>query len=261
VANPISSDMAVMRTTLWSGLIAALQHNLNRQQSRVNLFESGLRFIQDQSAGLVQEPMIAGLIHGERHSESWTGGKEKVDFYDLKGHVQALLNLGGSAAAFRFESGDHPALHPGQTAAVYRGDELVGYLGKLHPSVQKQLDLDQSVYLFELRLGLVTGASIPRFHEISRFPEVRRDLAVIVDQAIPAQALLDAAKRVAGELLTDLRVFDVYQGKGVENNRKSIAISLTFQDESRTLNEAEVTASVDAIISVLKDKFQGTLRG
>lgn len=261
VANPISSDMAVMRTTLWSGLIAALQRNLNRQQSRVNLFETGLRFIQDQAGSLVQEPMIAGLIHGEREPESWTGGKSKVDFYDLKGHVQALLNLGGKSASYRFEVAQHPALHPGQTAAVYQGSELVGYLGKLHPSVQKQLDLDQPAYLFELRLGLVTGAAIPLFREISRFPEVRRDLAVIVDEAVPAQALLDAVKCVASELLTDLRVFDVYQGKGVENNRKSIAISLTFQGESRTLNEAEITAAVDAVISVLKDKFQGTLRG
>ncbi|MFA5496091.1 MAG: phenylalanine--tRNA ligase subunit beta, partial [Porticoccaceae bacterium] len=255
------SDMAVMRTSLWSGLIPALQHNLNRQQSRVFLFETGLRFIQDGSGALVQEAVVAGLVHGERSAESWTGGKEKVDFYDLKGHVEALLGLGAELSAYRFVPAGHPALHPGQSAAIWRGETLLGHLGRLHPSLQKQLDIDHPVYLFELRLDAVREAAIPRFREISRFPGVRRDIAVIVAETVPAGALLDTVRDAAGELLNHLRIFDVYQGKGVETKSKSVAMALTFQDESRTLNEAEVAAMMDAVIAALQDKFQATLRG
>ncbi|MDY0068417.1 MAG: phenylalanine--tRNA ligase subunit beta [Porticoccaceae bacterium] len=261
VANPISSDMAVMRTSLWAGLIPVLARNLNRQQSRIYLFETGLRFVEDAGGELAQEPMIAGLIQGERHVEGWTGGKERVDFYDLKGHVEALLQLGGEPEAYRFVPASHPALHPGQSAALWRGAELVGHLGRLHPGVQKQLDIDHPVYLFELRLAPLRQAAVPRFREISRFPGVRRDIAVLVDEAVPAQALLDAVRGAAGDLLSELRIFDVYQGKGVETTRKSVAMSLTFQDESRTLNEAEIAAAMDAVVAALNDKFQGTLRG
>ena len=261
VANPISSDMAEMRTTLWAGLLPALARNLNRQLSRVCLFETGARFVRDGSGNLVQESMVAGLIQGERYAEGWTSGKERVDFYDLKGHVEALLQLGGEPDAYRFAPASHPALHPGQSAGLWRADEFLGYLGRLHPGVQKQLDIDHPVYLFELRLVPLLEASVPRFREISRFPGVRRDIAVLVGESVPAQALLDAVRGAAGDLLAELRIFDVYQGKGVETTRKSVAMSLTFQDESRTLNEAEITAAMDAVIAVLEDKFQGTLRG
>lgn len=261
VTNPISSDMAVMRTTLWAGLLPVLARNLNRQQNRVYLFETGLRFVRDQSGNLQQEPMLAGLIQGERQAESWTAGKDKVDFYDLKGHVEALLALGGDARSYRFERGSHPALHPGQSADLLRDGALVGHLGRLHPAVQKTLDLDHPVYLFELRQAPLTRAAVPHFQEISRYPGVRRDIAVIVDENISADTLLAAAGKAAGPLLKSLRIFDVYQGKGVESTRKSVAMALTFQDESRTLNEAEISAAMEAVLAALVDNFNATLRG
>ncbi len=261
VANPISNDMAVMRTTLWAGLLPVLARNLNRQQHRLFLFETGLRFVHDASGDLQQEPMIAGLIQGERHPEGWTAGRDRVDFYDLKGHVEALVGLGGDPGAYRFERASHPALHPGQSALLSRNDRPVGHLGQLHPAVQKHLDLDHPVYLFELRLAPLLEAVVPRFREISRFPGVRRDIAVIVDEAIAADELLGAARAAAGPLLQNLRIFDVYQGKGVETARKSVAMALTFQEESRTLNEAEVTAAVEAVVKTLENNFKATLRG
>jgi len=259
VTNPISSDMAVMRTSLWAGLIDTLKRNLSRQKSRASLFESGLRFVQGET--LVQEAMIAGLIYGDRQEESWTQERGRVDFYDLKGHVEALIALTGAAHEFSFRAAEHPALHPGQCAALYRNDTLAGYLGRMHPSLQNKLDLEQPVYLFELESLILQDGAVPVFSAVSRFPEVRRDIAVIVDKAVPAQAILETARASAGELLKDLKIFDVYEGKGIENNKKSLALGLTYQEQSRTLNESEVTASVAAVIEGLKINYQATLRG
>jgi phenylalanyl-tRNA synthetase beta chain len=259
VANPIASDMAQMRTSLWPGLIRALRHNINRQQSRVRLFEAGLRFLPGET--LRQEPMLAGLIYGERWPESWNHGREKVDFFDIKGDVEALLALTGEEDRFRFEPMEHPALHPGQSAAILKAGEPVGILGRLHPSLQKDLDLEQPVYLFDMQQEPLRETRIPSFREVSRFPGLRRDIAVIVDRAIAVQPLLDTVRRAAGPLLVDLKVFDVYEGKGIENNRKSVALGLTFQEESRTLNESEVNAAVNAVVDRLKEEHRASLRG
>ncbi|MFA5630741.1 MAG: phenylalanine--tRNA ligase subunit beta [Porticoccaceae bacterium] len=259
VTNPISSDMAVMRTSLWAGLIDTLKRNLSRQKSRACLFETGLRFMPGET--LVQETMIAGLIYGDRQEESWTQEHARVDFYDLKGHVEALIALTGAAHEFSFRAAEHPALHPGQCAALYRNDTLAGYLGRIHPSLQHKLDLEQPVYLFELESLILQDGAVPVFSAVSRFPEVRRDIAVIVDKTVPAQAILETARASAGELLKDLKIFDVYEGKGIENNRKSLALGLTYQEQSRTLNESEVAASVAAVIEGLKINYQATLRG
>lgn len=259
VTNPISSDMSVMRTSLWAGLIDTLRRNLSRQKTRACLFETGLCFAGGES--LVQEAMIAGLVYGDRQEESWNREKGRVDFYDIKGHVETLVNLTSAAGEFHYKPGQHPALHPGQCAALYRNDRLVGHLGRIHPSVQKQLDLDQPVFLFELKSSILLDAILPVSKPVSRYPEVRRDIAVVVDKAVSAGAIVHAATHAAGPLLKDLKIFDVYEGKGIENNRKSIALGLTYQDHSRTLNENEVTASVDAVVESLKANCQATLRG
>ena len=260
--NPISADMSVMRTSLWPGLVSALQYNLNRQQGRVRLFETGLRFVSEDAsvAKLVQEPMIAGLIYGGSSDESWHGKVAPVDFYDLKADVEALLELGGEAGQFSFAPAKHPALHPGQTAEVRKNGELVGILGALHPQLQQQLGLDASVFLFELKQELVLNAGIPAFQPLSKFPEVRRDLALIVDQKVAADSLLKSAQKAAGECLSDLKVFDVYVGKGIDPHRKSIALGLTYQHPSRTLNEEEINASVDAVVKALEAEFGAALR-
>lgn len=259
LANPISSDLAVMRASLWPGLVKALQHNLNRQQGRVRLFESGLRFV-GQLDGLRQESMLAGVICGSRQPEGWANGRDVVDFYDLKADVEALLGSAGSHASIRFVAGEHAALHPGQTAHVERDGRLIGVLGALHPELAAHLGLDQPVYLFELLLSDVLAGYVPQFRELSRFPEVRRDLALLVNREVPAADMLELIRRHAGEHLTDLRLFDVYQGKGVDPQSKSVAVGLTWQHPSRTLTDDEVNENVQAIMTSLAERFQATLR-
>ncbi|MGQ7957308.1 phenylalanine--tRNA ligase subunit beta [Pseudomonas sp. SP16.1] len=259
LANPISADMAAMRSSLWPGLVKALEHNLNRQQSRVRLFESGLRFV-GQLEGLQQEAMLAGVISGSRLPEGWANGRESVDFYDLKADVEALLGYAGAADAFSFVPGEHPALHPGQTARIEREGRLVGFMGALHPELSKTLGLDQPVFLFELLLAEVAAGRMPAFSELSRFPEVRRDLALLVDREQPAEAVLAAIREAAGEWLTDLKLFDVYHGKGIDPHRKSLAVGLTWQHPSRTLNDDEVSTTTQNILTCLEQRFNATLR-
>ncbi|WP_071872611.1 phenylalanine--tRNA ligase subunit beta [Atopomonas hussainii] len=259
LANPISADMSAMRASLWPGLVKALQHNLNRQQNRVRLFESGLRFV-GQLPALQQEPMLAGVICGPRLPESWAHGREAVDFFDLKADVEALLAQAGSQAEFTFVSCEHSALHPGQCARIERNGEEVGYIGKLHPSLAKTLDVDVPVYLFELRLGAMAAGKLPAFAELSRFPEVRRDLALVVKQSVSAESVLSTIREQAGEYLTDLRLFDVYHGKGIDPEGKSLAIGLTWQHPSRTLNDDEVSEITQTILASLEERYQATLR-
>ncbi|MDF3196963.1 phenylalanine--tRNA ligase subunit beta [Pseudomonas sp. 1928-m] len=259
LANPISADMAAMRFSLWPGLIKALEHNLNRQQSRVRLFESGLRFV-GQLEGLKQEPMLAGVICGGRLPEAWAHGRDDVDFYDVKADVEALLASAGAGDSFAFVPGEHPALHPGQTARIERDGRVVGFLGAIHPELSKALGLDQAVFMFELVLGDITQGVMPKFQELSKFPEVRRDLAVLVDRDVPALDLLGAIREAAGEWLTDLKLFDVYHGKGIDPHRKSLAVGLTWQHPSRTLNDDEVSTTTQNILTSLEQRFNATLR-
>ena len=259
LANPISADMAAMRSSLWPGLIKALEHNLNRQQSRVRLFESGLRFV-GQLEGLKQEPMLAGVICGGRLAEGWAHGRDDVDFYDVKADVEALLASAGAGDSFTFVPGEHAALHPGQTACIEREGRVVGFLGAMHPELSKALGLDQTVFMFELVLAEITQGVMPKFQELSKFPEVRRDLAVLVDRDVPAQDLLGAIREAAGEWMTDLKLFDVYHGKGIDPHRKSLAVGLTWQHPSRTLNDDEVSTTMQNILTSLEQRFNATLR-
>lgn len=259
LANPISMDMAAMRPSLWPGLVKALQYNLNRQQSRVRLFESGLRFV-GQLDDLKQESMLAGVATGSRLSEGWNQGREPVDFYDVKADVEALLGASGTPDEFSFVAGEHPALHPGQTARIERAGRLVGFLGALHPELGKTLGLEQPIYLFELLLSEVVEGRLPKFQELSRFPEVRRDLALIVERDTPAEMILQAIREAAGEYLIDVTLFDVYCGKGIDPQRKSLAVGLTWQHPSRTLNDEEVNATTQNILTSLEERFNATLR-
>jgi phenylalanyl-tRNA synthetase beta chain len=252
-----------MRTSLLPGLVTVLRNNLNRQQERVRLFETGLRFVPSEAGGvtgLQQEAMLAGLIYGNRLPEVWSNIAEAVDFFDLKGDLESVLAVTGNAKDFSFQAGEHSALHPGQTAAIYLNGELQGHVGALHPTLQQQLDIPKNVFLFELKLSAVTQARVPAFTSLSRFPEVRRDLAILIDRQVAAKVLIDAVAAEAGEHLTDLKVFDVYMGKGIDPHRKSVALGLTFQHPSRTLNEDEVNASIDSVIKSLEAKFTATLR-
>ncbi|MGH1484670.1 MAG: phenylalanine--tRNA ligase subunit beta [Cellvibrionaceae bacterium] len=260
--NPISADMSVMRTSLWEGLLTALSHNINRQQTRIRLFETGLRFLPDAESenGVKQEAMVAGLIYGQRQTENWSAKAEPVDFYDIKGDIESVLDLTAKDNAFEFIAAQHPALHPGQTAAITLNGEQVGYIGAIHPQLQKVLDLPQSAYVFELTQASLSDAKLTEFAVLSRFPEVRRDIAVIVDQTVAVSELQSTVKKAAGDLLTKLKVFDVYVGKGIDSHRKSVALGLTYQHLSRTLTDDEVTAAQEQVVTVLKTAFDAELR-
>ncbi|MDF2182087.1 phenylalanine--tRNA ligase subunit beta [Neptuniibacter sp. CAU 1671] len=259
LANPISAEMAVMRTTLWPGLTKALQYNQNRQQSRVRLFETGQRFLAEADT-VVQENVLAGLISGKRQPEGWQATKDVVDFFDLKGDVENLLALAGAKGEFTFVADRHVALHPGQTARIEKQGETVGFMGALHPNLIKSLDLDGPVYLFEIRLQPLLRGVLPRYQEISKFPESRRDLAVVVDEQVAFEQVRALASENAGSYLKQITLFDVYQGQGIDPGRKSLALGLTWQHPSRTLNDEEINSAVDAIVSALASTVGASLR-
>jgi phenylalanyl-tRNA synthetase beta chain len=265
LANPLSSEMSVMRTTMWVGLLNALKHNVNRQQSRVRLFETGLCF-RPQGSGsaavgvdaISQEPMFAGVICGDIHHEQWAEQAQKVDYFDLKADVEALLAF--SATDSIFAAADHPALHPGQSACIKQNDEIIGWLGALHPQVQKALDIDPCVYVFEIKQSAILHNSVPEFAPLSRFPEVRRDLAILVDEAIPVDDILSVINESSSDLVKETQLFDIYQGKGVDQGIKSVAFGLILQEFSRTLTDQEVDTEIENIVSILNQQFAATLR-
>ena len=259
LANPISADLSCMRSSLLPGLLKALEHNTDRQQTRVRLFESGLRFV-GQLDNLKQEPMLAGVITGLRLPEGWANGKDKVDFYDLKADVEAVLAAAGSLDAFSFKPAQKDGFHPGQCAAIERDGEVIGHLGTLHPQTAAAMDIDQQVFMFELELEAATAGRLPQFSELSKFPEVRRDFALVVKTDTPAADIVGCMRKQAGEWLNEVRLFDVYQGQGVEPGCKSMALGLTWQHPSRTLTDEEVNSAVEQMLQSLNDEFGATLR-
>lgn len=257
--NPISADMSIMRTTLWPGLVKTLQHNQNRQQQRVRIFETGQRFIP-KGDDLQQDTVLAGLCYGGRQPEGWTGGNETIDFFDVKSDLEALLAVGGNAADYRFVAAEHPVLHPGQSAEIHYQGQVVGHLGALHPSLHQPLEIHGPVFLFEIATAALQKGQLPSFKELSKFPETRRDLAVLVDESVAVADLLDTVASAAGEWLTATTLFDVYQGEGIENGKKSLAIGLTWQHPSRTLNDDEINAVFAAIVAAMESSFSAVLR-
>ncbi len=259
LSNPIASDLSVMRTSLLPGLVKTAQYNLNRQQSRVRLFETGLTFIKE-GGQLKQESMLAALITGSRQPESWLGKAEPVDFFDLKGDFAAVFALGQCADEFVFVKGEHPAMHPGQCARITRAGEVVGHMGALHPSLAKALDVPAALFLVELHLSAVIAGEVTAFTSLSKYPEVRRDLALVVADSVTAGEVEHTIASVAGELLRHVNTFDVYAGKGIGEGRKSLAMSLTLQHPSRTLRDDEVNELVDRVVSRLQQDFAACLR-
>lgn len=260
LANPISADMAVMRTSLWSGLLQVLKYNQNRQQERVRLFEHGVKFSR-QDGKITEKGVVAGVVAGKLLPEQWSSPAVPADFFDVKADMEGLLGLTGRTADYIFEAEGHPALHPGQSATIKRADGVpIGWIGKLHPKLEKELDFKDSVYLFEVVEEIFADARTPKFVELSRFPSVRRDLAIVVDQTVSARQVSDCVAGVSGEYLAKLQLFDVYCGEGIESGRKSLALGLTFQDHSRTLKDEDVEALVLQILEKLNQELHATLR-
>jgi phenylalanyl-tRNA synthetase beta chain len=259
LSNPISADLAAMRVSLWPGLVRALGENQRRQQARVRLFEIGRKFRVDGD-GLVEVPVVAGVAAGSALPEQWGAAANEVDFFDVRADVEALLRSTGSVDSFAFVADSHAALHPGQSARILRDGRPVGWLGRLHPAVERRLELTYSAVVFEIETDSALTAVIPRHADISRFPAVRRDLAIVVREAVEVRSLLDRIRASAGALLTGLAVFDIYRGRGIDEGFKSVAIGLNLQDISRTLTDDETDAVVARVVADLERELSATIR-
>lgn len=259
LANPISADLGMMRSTLWSGLVRAVAYNLNRQQNRVRLFEVGPAFYQDAEGKPQQKIMLSGAITGNVAPEQWAQANRAVDFYDLKGDVEAILEQ-ITGTAFHFAPIAHAVLHPGQSAQIMTMDAVVGWMGMLHPVLEEKLGIAQPVYLFELDLSLLAQRVLPKYQAVSKFPAIRRDLALLVKKDVLAIALENAVKKAATPQLVSYYLFDVYTGKGIPEDQKSVALSLILQDATRTLEDAEINRMVDTIVASLQEEVGAVLR-
>ncbi|RLA25499.1 MAG: phenylalanine--tRNA ligase subunit beta [Gammaproteobacteria bacterium] len=255
--NPISSELAVMRTTLWCGLLQAAAYNTKRQQSRVRLFEAGQRFLGIDVAQ--QEKMLAGIALGSANPEQWGEKSRKVDFYDIKADVEAICALTGREV--QFIAAKHSALHPGQSAEIKtREGRSLGWVGMLHPTLEKQLGFDSNVFLFELSQVVLLERKVPAFNSLSKFPSVRRDLALLIEEQVSFQAVKNCIDDCQEKLIKQVMVFDIYRGQGVEQGYKSIALALIMQDATQTLTDSEIDAIVNSVLDALSNKLSAKLR-
>jgi phenylalanyl-tRNA synthetase beta chain len=263
LANPISADLSDMRVSLWTGLVQACRENLRRQQTRVRLFEIGKKFHlhgNERGGELDEIETLAAIATGARWPEQWGSAREALDFHDLKGDVLALLSLTGDESDLHFEAETLSCLRPGRAARVYRGNAAVGWLGELHPQVVKALNLPTTVMLVELEIDAAFRSKPLQYKKISKFPTIRRDLAIVIDETVPLAVLQENVTVSASGLLSELRVFDVYRGPGVETGRKSIALGLILQDSSRTLTDVDADAVVTSVVARLRDELSATIR-
>jgi len=259
LSNPISAEMSVMRSTLWPGMLRAAAANASRQQDRIRLFEFGKTF-HGALGEHTEVVRLAGLATGSVLPEQWGSKSQLIDFFDIKSDVSALLRLAVDKQNVQFVAAEHPALQPGQTANILRGDTLVGTLGKLHPRHAKAFDIKRDIFLFELDAMVALASAAPVASPVSKFPSIRRDIAVIVDDKISSQELVRAVASVAPKLISTVRIFDIYKGPGIEAGRKSVALGLILQETSRTLTDDDADATMTAAVRRLKEEFAAELR-
>ncbi|AXV64985.1 phenylalanine--tRNA ligase subunit beta [Pseudoalteromonas lipolytica] len=260
--HPISVEMSAMRVSLMPGLLASLVYNQNRQQPRVRLFEHGLKFLRDEQAenGVNQVAVIGGVISGLAHGEHWVQEKRPVDFYDLKGDVEALLAISNDMSRFEIKAEQSDGLHPGQSAVIYADGKKVGFFGAVHPQVQKSLDINNTAFVFEIEMSALEKRKLPEAVAVSKFPSNRRDIAILVEDHVKSGDIFKVIEKVGGNQLVDLNLFDVYKGKGIEPNYKSLAIALTLQAVDRTLEEKDINQVVDNVVAALAEQFNASLR-
>jgi phenylalanyl-tRNA synthetase beta chain len=259
LANPISSEMSVMRASLLPGMLLATAANIARQQDRVRIFEIGKSFhgsLKDHAETL----RVAGVIAGTRLQEQWGEGSQAVDFFDVKADVEALLKLAGDRTKIHFAAIDHPALQSGQAAAVVRDDIEIGFIGKLHPRHSKHFNLKRAVYVFELNADSAFETSVPVAAAISKYPSIRRDIAVVVDKRVTAEELTAAAASSAPGIISSVRIFDIYEGPGIEAGLKSVALGLILQETSRTLTDDDADSAMAAAVRKLEEDYGAELR-
>jgi phenylalanyl-tRNA synthetase beta chain len=262
--NPISEDMKAMRTTLFPGLLNSIAYNQNRQQSRVRLFEAGLVFYKNDNdasgTGATQVPMLGGAIVGPASNAGWDNVNRNVDFYDLKGDVEALLAMSHQTGKVRFEAFQNPALHPGQAASLMKDGEEVGVMGQLHPQLVKTMGVSGTVFMFQIRQDALMTMDVPAAQPISKFPETQRDLAFVMEDATPVQKLVDAIQSVDSDIMQGIEIFDIYRGQGIEEHQKSVAVALRIQHPERTLQDEEVDSLVNEILAATKQAVNAELR-
>ena len=248
-----------MRSSIFPGLLEAAASNVARQQGRVRFFEIGKTF-----HGTLDTPVevvrVSGIVTGDQVDKQWGSSAQAVDFFDIKSDVEVLLNMSGVSEAFSFEATEHVALQPGQAASIHRNGEQVGIVGKVHPTIAKQFDLDKGALVFELDADKTVVARVPVAETISKFPSIRRDIAVLVDDKVTAGALIGAVENAAPAIVRNVRIFDVYKGPGIEAGLKSVALGLILQETSRTLTDEDADTVMSSILSKLQQDFGAELR-
>jgi phenylalanyl-tRNA synthetase beta chain len=259
LSNPISSEMSVMRGSLWPGMIEAAGSNVARQQDRIRFFEIGKSF-----HGTLKEPIevvrVAGLALGSNLPEQWDVRIKDIDLFDMKSDLETLLKMATTGATIDYDTANHPVLQSGQASNIMRNGHVIGVFGKLHPTIGLKMNLDKGVFLFELDAGLAFTSNIPKSATISKYPTIRRDIAIVVDDEIAAAELIRVAASSVPDIIQKVTIFDVYRGKGIEIGRKSIALGLILQETSRTLTEADADSVIDTVVRNLERKFKAELR-
>jgi phenylalanyl-tRNA synthetase beta chain len=257
--NPIASNLSVMRTSLWGGLLDTLSYNLNRKQERAYLFEIGAVYYQIASA-YHETTRISGLAYGSTKPEQWAESSKEVDFFDVKAHVEALLGATHTGRQIVYEKATHSALHPGQSARILLDGKVIGWLGKLHPKWQQQYDLAKSTFLFEMDADALLSRHLPAYQEVSKLLPVRRDLAIVLDENIAVQTVLSAVKKANIPLIQEVALFDLYQGKGIAESKKSLALSVLMHDTQKTLTDVEADIAIANLLQLLQNNFDAALR-
>ncbi len=259
LANPISSDMSIMRTSLWPGLLQSAIYNQSRQQGRIRLFESGLRFVKEDTE-IKQDLMLAGLITGSNIPEQWGSDDRNADFFDIKGDLEAIFALTGCPEEFSFRLEGHPALHPGQAARIIRGGNPVGWIGMLHPELEHKFDLTESCYLFEIQVNYLLDGVLPAFSQLSKFPSIRRDIAIVVEQKVEFSEVAASIRAAIPDILQDILLFDVYTGEKIDSGLKSLALGLILQETSHTLTDRDVEEVMGSVLQALQQELNAQLR-
>jgi phenylalanyl-tRNA synthetase beta chain len=253
--NPIASNLSVMRSSIWGGLLDVLVYNLNRQQTRVRLFEIGATYHHAVNNAYAETTRISGLAYGGQLPEQWGEAARSVDFYDVKADVDNL-----TCGRAQYVAATHPALHPGQSAQVMLDGKVIGWIGKLHPKWQQQYQLPKGAVLFELDFAALQQRDVPTYSEVSKFPPIRRDMAVVVHEEVTAGELLNAMRSAKVEFVTEIGLFDVYRGKGIAENLKSLAFYVILQDSQKSLVDADADKAMASLLDVVTKQFGAELR-
>ena len=259
LANPLSKELSVMRGSLWPGLLTTAKKNLSRQRSRIRIFEVGTQFLQE-SKEVKETRVIAGLALGQIWPEHWGNDNRDIDFFDMKADLEALFKFKNNKNSIAFALAEHPALTLGKTARILNYDKEIGWIGELHPELQQSMDFKSSTMLFSLEIESLLFREVSSFQAYSKYPSVRRDLALVLDEEVSSEQITSSIRDISGNQLREIKIFDVYRGKGIESSRKSLALGLILQDTSRTLTDKDVDEIIRSITSHLERTFRATIR-